>query len=99
MSTTEPPVQNVVGPEVATLAAGKGAIVMVLLAVTVAQGPAAAIVLVTVYVPAADVVGSTAPVWAVRVKPVEDVKGPAVAPLARTGAALLEVPAHKTPAG
>jgi hypothetical protein len=54
--------------------------VTVLVAVAAAQPPAAAIVLVTVYVPGVDELSVMAPVAALRVRPAVEVKLPAAAP-------------------
>ena len=57
-------------------------------AVAAAQPPEAATVLVTVYVPGAEVPGVITPVAASSVRPAVLLKVPAVAPVVRTGATL-----------
>jgi hypothetical protein len=59
--------------------------VTVCVAVTAAHPPEAGIVLVTVYVPAVEVDGVMAPVVALIVKPVVELKVPAVLPAPNVG--------------
>ena len=70
-----------------------GAAVMVTLAVvlTAEQGPAAAIVYVTVYVPAVLILGMIAPVLALMLKPVVEEYVPPVVPVWLTGCAIVRV--------
>ena len=70
-----------------------GAVVMHTLAVvlTAEQPPAAAIVYVTVYVPAVLVLGMIAPVLALMLKPVVEEYVPPVVPVWLTGCAIVRV--------
>ena len=62
--------------------------VTVAVAVTAEQGPLAATVFVTVYVPGVDVAGVMAPVVVFSVRPAVLLNVPAVAPAVRAGATL-----------
>ena len=64
----------------------------VVVAVTAAQPPTAATLLVTVYVPAVDEARVMAPVVALIVKPAVELNVPAVAPVPRLGVTLVVAP-------
>ena len=80
------------------LAIGAEVIVTVVVVVTTAQPADAAIVYVTVYVPAVLVLGVIAPVLALMLKPVVEEYVPPVVPILRTDCALVRVLQNGEPA-
>ena len=73
------------------LAVGAAVIVTLAVVLTAEQGPVAAIVYVTVQVPAVLVLGMIAPVLALMLKPVVEEYVPPVVPVWLTGCAIVRV--------
>ena len=80
------------------LAVGAAVIVTLAVVLTAEQGPEAAIVYVTVYVPAVLVLGMMAPVLALMLKPVVEEYVPPVGPVCVTDCALVIVLQNGEPA-